>query len=349
MNHLLGLSCDTEARGLLLRLSDLARWRPRWPNSQVQVPWGDGLVNRSIATQYYRCSWEDVFDDELVFINPWLFRSLERPHDEPSGPAPFLDRSLAARVYLFVERQVPASATDEIHGRSAVLDSLAASGVITTVTVSDAWRDGQAISGQFYGPAELSQVRNRYSRAAASDHQLRRLLLFELSVLSVLDRLHADAMGQPADSRHVTPPDSTAADALVASIYACFNAAYVRPELTYMHELLTVGAWIGHLVRGRSALLPPSIALPLTDFLIRALEPDASTSSPLEKIIASHASAAGGTKRLLRQAHRVCRTREPKVIRGRGPCFFREPDVFLWNEELAERFANCDIVIRCLV
>ena len=49
-------------------------------------------------------------------------------------------------------------------------------------------------------------------------------------------------------------------DALVASIYSSINAAYVYPELDYMHETLMLGAWLGFLERGRPALMPDYIA-----------------------------------------------------------------------------------------
>ena len=51
------------------------------------------------------------------------------------------------------------------------------------------------------------------------------------------------------------------------SVHSRLNAAYVYPEYTFAHELLTVAGVLGHLLQGRAAYISPPIARCIADVM----------------------------------------------------------------------------------
>ncbi len=129
-------------------------------------------------------------------------------------------------------------------------------------------------------------------------------------VLAILDTLHHLALGHPSDRILTT------ADAMRGAIYARVNAAYADARLDHLHEPLMVAAWIGHLVAGRDALLPPLIAAPLASLIAGGLSSASRRPDAAGIVIARYAAAAGGSKHLARIAAKVCRTGRPRLVRS---------------------------------
>jgi hypothetical protein len=89
--------------------------------------------------------------------------------------------------------------------------------------------------------------------------------------------------------------------ALLGSIHTGINAAYVYPEHAYAHELLTAGAWLGVLLKGRRALMPKAVADVFVESEARG------TESIIDEMMHLHMDYLGGRKFHLRRASNVIR------------------------------------------
>ena len=90
--------------------------------------------------------------------------------------------------------------------------------------------------------------------------------------------------------------------ALLGSIHTGINAAYVYPEHAYAHELLTAGAWLGVLLKGRRALMPKAVADVFMESEARGAE------SIIDAMMQFHMDYLGGRKFHLRWASDVIRS-----------------------------------------
>src|SRR5262249_20829295 len=141
-------------------------------------------------------------------------------------------------------------------GPSPGLDVVFESGTVTTLSAPEIAREGDAALRAYFGPnPPLTATGSRADPRGEGLALARERWLFEFSVLSCLDHMLVTAR-----RGHTHAPRVSLADAFVGSLHASFNAAYLYPELVYAHELLTLGAWLGNLVRGRAALLPTFVA-----------------------------------------------------------------------------------------
>lgn len=122
---------------------------------------------------------------------------------------------------------------------------------------------------------------------------------FARLVMAELDRFHEDAC-LAAERRGPV----TGAQALFRSIHSGINAAYVYEDLAPLQETLAVGAWMGHLLRGRPALLPPCLAEPLADLMTGSTAdlPNAVADASAALLVAH--LGPDGSARLLRAAER---------------------------------------------
>jgi len=87
--------------------------------------------------------------------------------------------------------------------------------------------------------------------------------------------------------------------ALLASMHTGINAAYVYPEHAYAHELLTAGAWLGVLLKGRRALMPRAVADVFMESEARG------TKSTIDEMMHVHMDYLGGRKLYLHRASNV--------------------------------------------
>ena len=265
----------------------------------LRLPWGDGLVDCSVATLYYPSSWDSVGADELAFLLPSLCHSARQAGNPDARMARFFQDALAARIEELVRRadaEAPGRGTD-------ALARIRAARVVATIATDSAHTEGALAWQQLYC---------RSGRALPLDDTG---WTFELCVLAALDRAVATLSGAvpTATSRELL------AEALVTSIHSGVNAAYAYPALGHVHELMGVGVWLGHLVRGRSALMPHFVAERLIEEFGRAPAHAQNYMEPTRALIVYYAAEAAGVRRLLRAAKRVFKTGRPALVRPGNP------------------------------
>ena len=274
-------------------------------SSRARPIWGDEWVEDSLGTLWYPCSWRDVSHDELVLLIPTL-ATPETGQFEKDGPSRYLHRALAAHLRRSVIL-LSGSRPGRHRAVEEVMDTIVKTGAVTTVDIRECWASGAADIAEFYGdPPALA--------AYPIDEELERWV-FELTVLACLDRVLADSKSPDvaADTRHDCDPFNLPA-ILLATIYSSFNAAYIYPQLRSLHELFSAGAWLGHLLRGRAALMPEFIA----DSMIESLRPsktDDSIWDRCDRLLRTHADMAIGADKLLQIAARAKKQRAPVLVR----------------------------------
>jgi hypothetical protein len=285
--------------------------------------WGVELVDQSLATAWYPADWDSVTDDELVFLSPPLCNRSTAPHTEPArrGPIDYLTRTLTARADAVARLIARRSGLTDPAAAAVVGDRLVASGMLSSI---DAHR-------------RSSTLRDSWAPAPRRDQGRQPdWLIAELVALAYTNRMLSDALGNAAPQGALHAPlidwPLTLADVVVASISARLNGAYVYPEHGYAHELLTLAALLGHLVVGRTAYLPPSIAGTLIDIL-RA-KPSAADQTVA--VLRTYIEWAVGTNRLMLWAQIINAT---GVARRIAPRAERLPRAMraAWNARLLQR------------
>jgi hypothetical protein len=263
--------------------------------------WGDGLIDQSLTTLGHSCDWSNVDEDELVLFIPSLM-ARHASALEQAGPVPHIRRALAARLAWAVRFL---NFQDELR----TLERIAACGVILACSPREAFDEAQSHSAASY----------RYNTHRPTFHldQTNNLATwtFELSVLACIDRMLLDAMPTRRRSADCIP-SADLADVLVASIHTSINGAYVYPQYAFAHELLGTGAWLGVLLRGRSALMPEFVAQVLTDYMSGHQKSWANAQNPIARLLKFHAELAGGAERLMRRARKVNRSGRPAFVMG---------------------------------
>jgi hypothetical protein len=287
--------------------------------------WGHDLIEQSLADWWYPAQWHEISADELVVLNLSLASG---PRRTETGPIAYLRRALAARV-CWAARHLPPLQASKIH--MTPLEVIFQAGVVTTLSQREAVLEGQAAEHILFGRASTS-----IAQEPECKHRLRRnreRWLFELAVLSCLDGMHDKARG-PAKAVGTV----TIADAFVASIHASLNGAYIYPEFVYAHELLSVGAWLGFLVRGRRALMTTFVAERLLAELSFADErsPEAGDDTQCRALLVFHANQAVGSQQLLRQARRTHETGRSGIVQPKPHAVLP----YLWNKQAAIEMAN---------
>jgi hypothetical protein len=292
----------------------------RWGNQRTVKPagarlWGDGLVERSLSTVYYPCTWEDVSEDELAFLLPSLCNWPTASASAGIGPVYFLRRALLARIHDFAQRTAALAHDDRSAKWPDVYAAISRSGVVSTIANEVNRGDGQSEWDELYRTGRFVRHRARTTDNGEIYESPRDFTLFELYVISCLDRILHDAIARTQADPPPATSDFRLSDALTVTIYSSFNAAYVYPGLACSHELLTVGAWLGYLVRGRTALMPPFIAERLLDYLSDGA-PDETTDSGLcIALLRFHAEMAARVSRLQKKAKQVYKAGLPLTVR----------------------------------
>lgn len=297
--------------------------------------WGDGLVEQSLSSMYGHATWDDVSGDELAILMPAL-AGRRGTTATARDAAFFVQRMFLARIFHCMIRMASlaeAGPPSQVARRSA-LGTIVRSQVVTAVPAIDAASAGESIWGELFGSPPVLP-----SASEGTLPNLRNEWLVELSILASLDRFLNDAhrlrrAGSDSSASRVLP-----SDALIASIYSSVNAAYVYPELEYMHETLMLGAWLGFLERGRSALLPETIATRLVRYLgEKPAKIPVSDDSKCEALIRVHASMGGARAWLATEARQVCQTGQPSLINPTPPANPQHVRILVANPVLKQRF-----------
>lgn len=279
---------------ILLQLIDRtpASWRSRSPTAQDRI-WGDGLLDQSLTDTLYPCSWSDIGEDELVFLYPSLacqVRSAQRV-DILSLLIRLALRSLADHSQQAPDASVrrrPCPASPMLSGGNA-----GATGLHRASTASQA----QA------SPAKRVASDFGCLRANEQDRSL-----LENWVVQCLDNMLRDVTSERGGRSGSGSATTELPEALVASIYTCVNGAYVYPQFAFGHEILTTGAWLGVLMRGRAALMPPVVAQVLRELLPLHPHTERRELGVLTELLWLHAEHTVGTAQLLRKAKTVLRS-----------------------------------------
>jgi hypothetical protein len=285
--------------------------------------WGAGLVDQSLATAWYPADWDGVTDDELVFLLPSLcnWRTGRDTGSARRGPIDYLTRTLTARADAVTRAIARRSGLTEPAAVAEIGDRLVASGLLSSIEAHQR-------------PSTMRDVRD--PAPGRDQDRLPDWLIAELVALAYTNRMLRDALGDAAPQGAAQAPlidwPLTLADVVVASISARLNGAYVYPEHGYAHELLALAALLGHLVEGRTAYLPPSIAGTLLDILRAKPSVDDETTAVLRTYI----EWAGGANRLLLWARIVNATGVARRIAPRAALVPRAMRA-AWNPRLLQR------------
>lgn len=251
-------------------------------------PWGEGLLELSLPTLWRVRGWSDLSDDELVLFIPNLTHDA---HPELSPAARIRSAALGRlRTSLLVLGGDPQQTLKRI-AEACALSDIYHDDELQAVTSREASRDEYALAWRLRSNSSADWCE-------------------ETAVASSLSRTLRTAGA-------VSPSLS---DALIASIHTALNAAYICPSHTYAHELLGAAAWLGILLRGRSALMPEFVAHVLLDSLDPSREDDL-----VAHILRYHVERTGGVPRLLQQAKRVLKSGRPTVVRPGRPIFAIPP------------------------
>jgi hypothetical protein len=150
--------------------------------------------------------------------------------------------------------------------------------------------------------------------------------------------MHLETLGTGRSGKPALEPGL--ALAVAGSIHAAFNGAYIYPQLASMHELLSVAAWLGHLVRGRPAFMPLFAAEYLVDELGCGAREGASDWARASNLLRLYAESAVGVERLRAMARRVVTSGKPALVLpnpGGGDVNFA---AYVWDDELFTQIAE---------
>jgi hypothetical protein len=302
--------------------------------------WGEGLVNRSLASLWYPADWDEASDDELAFLLPALgaWRPGRAATEDHDGPIPYLTRVLklralsAAALISAKSRRIPATQPRQ------ALEELLARGILTTISLDDFDPAATDAAG---APSRATDPALRKSRATPDQPgSLPNWLAVEVTALAHLDRLLHDAQGAGHDGTPLVDWPLSLADVIVATVNARLNGAYVHPAYAHAHELLTAAALLGHLVHGRAAYIPPQLAHCLVDLLSRDEKPAAREEDWCAPVLRTYADLAGGCRRTLALAKRAAASGRPYLARPRRPTIPKDIGRTTWNARLFQKITG---------
>ncbi len=313
------------------------------PNNVAERPvgigaWGEGFVDRSLATLWYPGNWDEVGDDELVFLLPAL--STWRPGRSAgipgrNGPLRYLARTLGARALATAALISAHTQRTQASSPAQALSLLVTSGIVTALSCEE-------LAAAEPGANRAPHLPARKTRGAlAAAEPLPDWLLLEFTALAHLDRLLLDARGVRHDGAPAPLVDwpLALADAVLVTINARFNAAYVHPQFAHAQELLTAAALLGHMAGGRAAYLTPGIAQSLAD-LLSGREVAASGEGACASITRLYAELAGGAEPMLWHTKRARTSRRPHLVRPRPPSIPVDTGRTSWNARLLSRISE---------
>lgn len=313
----------------------------RWNSGQARPIWGDGLAEQSLSTLWYRCTWDNVSEDELAFLIPSLAsEDWKGTQARAIGPRFYLRRALGARLHWAVQ-MLSSTMCGSTNVSEQVRDIIARSGTITALPFHQIWTEGRATFPELYGesPVLRSLVEPVREKRGSEINANCDVWMFELTVLACLDRILRDSLTE-TDARDQTNNCFGLPEAVIATIYASFNGAYIYRNFVIFHELLMIAAWLGYLVRGRPALMPNFIAEYIIAQLGCAPVNSNSESARCSLVLNIHADFTIGLERLLRIARRVTASGNPIMVRPRHRAQNPVDSSHLCNETLSARIAK---------
>jgi hypothetical protein len=294
-------------------------------------PWGEGFVDQSLATAWYRADWNSVGDDELAYLMP----SLRRPRpalrsdiaETQSGAVSYLTRTLIARAQS-TARKV-AQVSGDTQSTSDVLEHFIASGLLTGIGAHQLPDQADASEDSDRG-LDHPGIQSLRGRDGAADW-----LVAELTALAYADRMLKDASEAAGGSAQATPlvdwPLSLT-DVSVATVSTRLNGAYVYPEYDWAHEVLSLAAVMGHLVQGRTVYFSPFLSRTLTDILSGRRH---RAENDIVTAFRTYADLAGGAAFLTGRAKIISALGIARRVSPRPPVVAR--DGWTWNARLLQR------------
>lgn len=284
--------------------------------------WGAELAEQSLADAWYPVDWQNVADDELVFLLPSLCHWLPARENDPGprGPIDYLTRILTARADAAADLIARKTGRTEPAAAAEFADRLLASGLLSSIE-----------------PKTRSQSSaSREPTSSPRQAVLPDWLAAELVALAYADRMLSDALGM-AHARSVARAPIIdwplgLSDIIAASASTRLNGAYVYPEYSYAHELFALAAVLGHLIDGRPVYLPPSLAGTLLDVLSARRSADDEAAG----VLRSCAELAGGANRLMLWARIITASGTSQRIAPRTARFPRAMRA-AWNARLLQR------------
>ena len=289
--------------------------------SDPQGAWGEELLDQSLDSLWHRAEWTTILPDELVFLMPVLI-SERAPNGNERGPIPFLEQRFATLIHTTTLRLGTTAGSPHID--QLALERIRASGAIESYlarqTTAQPYRCIEPGDTFFFGRLQQRDLE---------------AWVYDLCVLACVDRMLHDAV-----SAHLGPAPLLAepdlCDALVASIHTRLNAGYVYPSYAYAHELLMTGAWLGVLLAGRSAYMPPAVANVLLDYLDKDYAITNSVEAKIASVLKFYSDLTCGCSALLNIARTVTASDAPLIVSARRSGQTMPVTTALWNKPLAE-------------
>lgn len=246
--------------------------RPRPPRSEAL--WGDGFVGDGVAALGRVVDWDHVSSDEYALFFPELAR------DASLLPAPLLAH---VRDCAAVRRWRLSACAAPDGGAAARLADLHRD-----------WFAGEGIANGFMRRLGITRMPSR-SVEREREH----------ASLSMLEALLAElSRGRRPD----WTPDREAGWAFASGIHP----AYLWVEASVSVDRGCTAAWLGHLDRGRSALMPTNVAEYLLDAVV-------ARSGARDALLAEFVDQMMPQAALRRAAERCLVGRSPVVRASRGP------------------------------
>lgn len=269
-----------------------------------QSPWGLDIADDAEELLALARSWSDVDVDELAYLLPSLIDEPRRIGDRAAlDPTRLTEETLWHRAAMVARLAANGGVScGNSAGAPQMLAMLTECGLLSEEAAAGALRHLYH-DGMFHdAPIPLSGTASVMDRGT---------LVEELSILTTL----AAAASRPAPATRDVP--ATLSDAVVVSVHTRMNGAYVFPEYEFAHELLTSAAWAGHVLRGRTALMPATVA----EYILGcSFGPALSHGSAADASFVWYAERAAGITPLERTARRVLKRGhaiavQPKTVR----------------------------------
>jgi hypothetical protein len=253
-----------------------------------QLAWGDGLLDQGLSSLWRSCSWAEVDLDELVFLIPSLAGCRE---PGSGGCVSILRDALGRQEKIALECLAQIATPDQCE---QIFDLAFAADVFSPSHARSGW---------------LTVLPGRAVRDAR--------LINALTAMPYLSRMLKDATRLGAGLQNSAQPVPELCDVLASSIQSRINAAYVYPTYESCHELLSTGAWLGHLVHGRPAYMPGFVADCLADYCPSRSSTSGQAADPCAAILWTYADVCIGASKLLSIAERVRADGVPRIVRPR--------------------------------
>jgi hypothetical protein len=305
---------------------------PRFSGRKPALPpWGEELVDQSLATAWYRADWDSVGDDELTYFLPSLRgrrAAMRGDAAATSGPVNYLTRTLLSLAHSTARKvaQVSSGALSA----SDVLKHFTASGLLTAV-------DEDRLSAQANSSGSSEPLSDHaVSQALRGRSGVPNWLVADLTALAYADRMLKDAMEAEGDIVEATPLvdwQLSLTDVFVATASTRLNGGYVYPNYDWAHEMLSLAAVMGHLVQGRTVYFPPFLARALTDVLSARRD---HAADDIAAAVRTYADLAGGAALLTGKAKLISALGKARRVSPR-PAVTLGNSTWEWNARLLQK------------